>query len=93
MKIGFIGVGGIADNYLGSLAKLERPVAAVCDVNPKRTEEVANRLGAKPYADYKQMLADNKLDIVFVCVPLNRRSPTPPKRARTCSLPNPSVCI
>ena len=69
MKIGFIGVGGIADNYLGSLAKLERPVAAVCDVNAKRTEEVANRIGAKPYADYKQMLADEKLDIVFVCVP------------------------
>ena len=69
MKIGFIGVGGIADNYLGSLAKLERPVAAVCDVNPSRTQAVAERVGAKPYADYKQMLADEKLDIVFVCVP------------------------
>ncbi len=47
MKIGFIGVGGIAGNYLGSLHKLGQPVAAVCDLNLKRAEEIARTAGAR----------------------------------------------
>lgn len=69
MKIGFIGVGGIAGNYLKSLDTLERGVAAVCDVNPTRTAEMAQKLGANPYTDHREMLGSEGLDAVFVCIP------------------------
>ncbi len=69
MKIGFIGIGGIAGNYFGSLEKLGQPIHAVCDVNAARTEEVAGKLGASPYTDHHAMLRDHKLDAVFICVP------------------------
>src|SRR5438067_992030 len=41
MKIAFIGVGGIAGNYRRSLNRLERPIAAVCDINAERAAQVA----------------------------------------------------
>jgi len=42
MQIAFIGVGGIAQNYIGSLEKLDRPVAAVCDINAQTAARVAD---------------------------------------------------
>ena len=69
MKIGFIGVGGIAGNYLGSLKKLGRPVAAVCDIDAGRVGKVAAETGAAAYADHREMLSREKLDVVFVAIP------------------------
>jgi predicted dehydrogenase len=69
MKIGFIGVGGIAGNYLGSLKKLEQPVAAFCDVNRERAQKAADENGGAAYTSHKEMLAAEKLDAVFVSIP------------------------
>lgn len=69
MKIGFIGVGGIAGNYLGSLKKLEQPVAAVCDINAERASQKAAELGAQSYTDHREMLKAEKLDAVFISIP------------------------
>jgi predicted dehydrogenase len=69
MKIAFIGAGGIAGNYLGSLKKLERPVSAICDLNADRAQKVAAENNAQSYTDYKGMLAQEKPDAVFICVP------------------------
>lgn len=69
MQIAFIGVGGIARNYLGSLEKLERPVAAVCDINPDTAARVAGQLNCRRYTDHREMLAREKLDAVFIAIP------------------------
>jgi len=69
MQIAFIGVGGIAQNYIGSLEKLERPVAAVCDIDAQTAARVADELKCNGYTDHREMLDRENLDVVFVAIP------------------------
>lgn len=69
MKIGFIGVGGIAKNYLGSLKRLGRRVQAICDINAETARRVSAELGCAAYGDHREMLAREELDAVFVAIP------------------------
>jgi predicted dehydrogenase len=69
MKIGMIGVGGIAGNYRGSLKRLGQPVAAVCDVDGERARHVAAEEGATSYTDHRELLAKEKPDAVFIAIP------------------------
>ena len=69
MKIGFIGAGGIASNYLNSLDRIEDAnVTAVCDLIEERAEAAAKPRGAKVYTEHTEML-EKKLDVFFICVP------------------------
>ena len=69
LKIAFIGVGGIAGNYRRSLKQLERPIAAVCDINAERAAAIAAEEEATAYTDHSEMLEKEKLDVVFTCIP------------------------
>ena len=69
MKIAFIGVGGIAGNYRNSLKKLQRPIAAVCDINADRAAAIATEENATAYTDHQEMLQKEKPDVVFTCIP------------------------
>lgn len=69
MKIAFIGAGGIAGNYRGSLKKLDKPISVICDINMDRAEAIAKDENAKAYSDHKEMLSKEKPDVVFVCIP------------------------
>lgn len=71
MKIAFIGVGGIAGNYRGSLKKLgrEREVVGICDINEERAQSVASEHGARAFSDHQQMLSSIKPDAVFISIP------------------------
>jgi predicted dehydrogenase len=69
MKIAFIGAGGIAGNYRGSLKKLNKPISVICDINIDRAEAVAKEENAKAYSDHKEMLLKEKPNVVFVCIP------------------------
>lgn len=69
LKIAFIGVGGIAGNYRGSLRRLEYPIAAVCDINPDRAAAVAADENATAYTDHTEMLEKENPDVVFTCIP------------------------
>ncbi len=69
MRIGFVGVGGVAQPHLKNLSQMEGvQIAAVCDIVPERVQQVAEMFGAKGYADYKEMIAAEKLDACYVCV-------------------------
>ena len=69
-RIGFIGVGGIAQEHLKNLRQIEGArVVAACDVNPEPAERVAGEWGARPYADFRTMLDEEHLDALYVCVP------------------------
>lgn len=69
LKIAFIGVGGIAGNYRGSLRRLQYPIAAVCDINPDRAAAVASDENATAYTDHSEMLQKENPDVVFTCIP------------------------
>jgi predicted dehydrogenase len=69
MKIGMIGVGGIAGNYRQSLKRLGQPVAAVCDLDEARARQVASEESAQSYTDYRELLEKEKPDAVFVAIP------------------------
>jgi len=69
MRIGIIGLGGMATSYLRSLARLEEPVAAVCDLDEERALQVAQEQHARAYTDHREMLARERLDAVFVAIP------------------------
>ncbi len=69
MKITFIGVGGITGSYRQSLKQLERPIAAICDINAERLATIAAEENATPYTDHSEMLQKEKPDVVFICIP------------------------
>ena len=69
LKIAFIGVGGIAGSYRRSLNQLERPIAAVCDINAERATTIATEENAVAYTDHTEMLQKEKPDVVFTCIP------------------------
>ena len=69
MKITFIGVGGIAGSYRRSLNQLERPIAAVCDINAERAAAIATEENATAYTAHTEMLQKEKPDVVFTCIP------------------------
>ena len=70
MNIGFIGLGGIAGNYLNSLDRIDGTrVSAVCDINPDRADAAKKRFNANAYADHRRMLDNEALDALFVCIP------------------------
>lgn len=70
LRIGFIGVGGIAETHLKNMQSNERvSIAAVCDIVQDRAEQAAAKYGAAPYTNYKEMLEKETLDALFVCVP------------------------
>ena len=69
LKIAFIGVGGIAGSYRRSLKQLERPIAAVCDINAERAAAIATEENATAYTAHTEMLQKEKPDVVFTCIP------------------------
>ena len=70
IKIGFIGVGGIAGSHLERLSQIgEARVVALCDVVKEKAEESAKKYQATSYTDHKEMLEQEKLDAVFICLP------------------------
>lgn len=73
-RIGIIGCGGIANGkHLPSLKKLGNvELVAFCDIVPERAEKAAAEYGcegAQVYADYRELLKDESLDIVHVLTP------------------------
>jgi predicted dehydrogenase len=70
LRIGFIGVGGIAQAHLKNVKESGiADVIAVSDINEQAATSSAEKYGAVAYTDSIKMLDSEKLDAVFVCVP------------------------
>lgn len=79
LKAGIIGCGGIANGkHMPSIKKVEQvELIAFCDIVEERAVKASKDYGksdAKCYTDYKKMLADNSLDVVYVCTPNREHS-------------------
>ena len=73
-RIGIIGCGGIANGkHMPSLKKAGGcEMVAFCDIIVERAEKAAKQYGtpdAKVYADYKELLKDETIDVIHVCTP------------------------
>lgn len=71
LKVAVIGCGSIAKyRHIPEYAQLsEVEFVAFCDPVIERAEHYANEHGGKAYADYEELLKQEKVDIVSVCTP------------------------
>ncbi|NMB12076.1 MAG: Gfo/Idh/MocA family oxidoreductase [Firmicutes bacterium] len=79
LKVGIVGVGGIANGkHMPSLAKLDNvEMVAFCDVIEERAKKGAKEYGipdAKVFTDYRDLVALKSLDIVHVLTPNDAHS-------------------
>jgi UDP-N-acetylglucosamine 3-dehydrogenase len=69
-KAGVIGVGAMGRHHARVYSELdETELVAVADVDPARVEAMARRYRVRTYADYREMLARERLDLVSIAVP------------------------
>lgn len=71
IRVGFIGCGGIAREYLSRLDALKDVVrvTAFCDLDETRASDLAAGREARTYTDYRRMLHAEQLDAVFDNLP------------------------
>lgn len=70
LHVGFIGTGGIAQTHLRHLQQLEGvAVVAACDLVRERAEAAVRPWGGRAYTDHREMLARERLDALFICLP------------------------
>lgn len=69
VSIGLIGAGSISELHLNSYRKNpQAELYAICDVQEERAREKAEKYGAgQVYTDYRELLADPKVDAVSIC--------------------------
>lgn len=75
LKIGFIGCGGIATNKHFPAMKANgelNELVAFCDIIEERAVKAAKEFGtpdAKVYTDYRDLLANEEVEVVHICTP------------------------
>jgi predicted dehydrogenase len=70
LKIGFIGVGSIAESHINILSKFKNvSLVSFCDVNYDRAHQFALKFNTRAYRDHKTMYAKEQLDAVYICIP------------------------
>lgn len=71
MKVGIIGIGSIAPNHIRGIKQCGHQIVALCDIEIEKCERANERskLTANIYADYKEMLDKEQLDVIHICTP------------------------
>lgn len=71
LKVGLIGCGGIGAVHAQCWLSMSDVVqlVAIADVSMERAQKYAEKCGATVYADGKELLESEQLDVVDICVP------------------------
>lgn len=70
LKAAVIGIGNMGSNHLRVLSELsEVELVAISDINREKCIEVAKKYNIKCYADFVEMIKEETLDFVCICVP------------------------
>ena len=70
LRAGIIGAGWIGRQHAETInGRDDIEVAAVCDTDAERAGEAAALSGARVFSDWRQMLDDAALDVLWVCTP------------------------
>lgn len=67
LKVALVGVGGISGAHIPVWEEMENAeLIALCDIRPERMEKYE---GKKHYTDFEEMLNNEKIDILDICLP------------------------
>lgn len=67
LKVGLVGVGGISGAHIPVWEGMEQAeLVALCDIRPERMEKYK---GKRRYLDFDEMLDNEELDILDICLP------------------------
>ena len=67
LKVGLFGVGGISGAHIPAWEEMENAqLVALCDIRPERMEKYSDK---RCYTDLDEMLANEELDILDICLP------------------------
>ncbi|MBS4198222.1 Gfo/Idh/MocA family oxidoreductase [Bacillus sp. FJAT-49732] len=70
VKVGFVGVGGIASVHLKNVSENEHAeIVAVCDINEENAKKQGEAYNASIYTDFDLMLENEHLDALFLSIP------------------------
>jgi UDP-N-acetylglucosamine 3-dehydrogenase len=71
LRIAVIGCGSIAKHrhLLEYNSNQNADIIAVCDINEERVREVAEQYGLTAYTNYEQLLKEEEIDAISVCLP------------------------
>lgn len=70
LRFGLLGCGVIGPTHAEAIASLpDAQLVAVADLNAETAQQLADRYHARPYTDYREMLAREQLDVVTICTP------------------------
>ena len=77
LKVGLIGCGGMGAVHASCWMELKEEVvlAAVADADEQKALEVTKKTGARAYRDGMEMLENEELDIVDICLPTFLHAP------------------
>ena len=69
-RAAIVGCGGIAQVHKKVLCAMPDVKLVACvDIKPDRAQKMADETGAKPYTDLTEMLENEQIDVVHICVP------------------------
>lgn len=67
LKVGLVGVGGISGAHIPAWMDMEETeLVAICDVRPEQMEKYP---AIRHYTDFEEMLNNEELDILDICLP------------------------
>ena len=70
LRVGLIGCGRISVMHLGAINALDTAkLVCCCDIVKERADKVVDEYKVKAYYDYKEMLDNEELDAVHICLP------------------------
>ena len=73
LSVGMVGVGCVSDEHLGALSAMpDVKITSVADVDEDVLIKQAKRYAVDgAYEDYRRLLDDKSVDVVYICVPHN----------------------
>lgn len=70
MRVAIVGCGGLGNVHASSYAVMPGvTVVGVCDIEEEQVQRTAERIGAKAYVSYRDMLEQSGCDVVSIAVP------------------------
>lgn len=70
IKVGIVGIGAISNSHIPSWMNVEEAkIVALCDIRPEQMEKWKGKLDANFYTDCDEMLKNEELDVLDICLP------------------------
>lgn len=70
LRVGFIGCGRILEMHSNAVLRMpDVEIVAVCDIEKSKAQSEADKYNCNMYTDYKEMIINEDMDLVHLCLP------------------------